>query len=77
MALDGNKTGCKVADLITAASVNGTADVKTLWQKIVTTIFNDITSDIEITVPSGTVIVKVAGQATGTANPAPIKNEVS
>ena len=36
-----------------------------------------IVDNIEITVPAGTVIVQVIGQASGTPNPAPIPCEVS
>lgn len=76
MALDGEKTGKKVAALITGAKVSGKSDVEKLWQDICKTIFNDIVSDIEITIPSGKVIISVAGSATGTPNLAPIKNGV-
>ena len=31
----------------------------------------------EITIPSGSVIISVAGQATGTPNPSPISNDIS
>ena len=35
-----------------------------------------VKSDLEVTVPSGSVIISVAGQAVGTPNPTPIKNGV-
>lgn len=76
MALDGNKTGSAVYNLIKTTKVSDEASCEKLWQKIVTKIFNDIKNDAEITVPSGSVIIEVAGQATGTPNPAPIKNGV-
>lgn len=76
MALDGNKTGSAVYNLIKTTKVSGEASCEKLWQKIVTKIFDDIKSDAEITVPSGSVIIEVAGQATGTPNSAPIKNGV-
>lgn len=76
MALDGNKTGSAVYNLIKTTKVSDEASCEKLWQKIVTKIFDDIKSNAEITVPSGSVIIAVAGQATGTPNPAPIKNGV-
>lgn len=76
MALDGNKTGSAVYNLIKTTKVSDEASCEKLWQKIVTKIFDDIKSDVEITVPSGSVIIAVAGQATGTPNSAPIKNGV-
>ena len=76
MALDGNKTGSAVYNLIKTTQVSDEASCEKLWQKIVSTIFDDIKSDAEITVPSGSVIISVTGQAAGTPNPAPIKNGV-
>lgn len=76
MALDGNKTGSAVYNLIKTTQVSDEASCEKLWQKIVTKIFDDIKSDVEITVPSGSVIIAVAGQATGTPNSTPIKNGV-
>ncbi|MGP1603258.1 MAG: hypothetical protein ACTTGZ_02390 [Treponema sp.] len=76
MALDGNKTGSAVYNLIKTTQVSDEASCEKLWQKIVSKIFDDIKSDAEITVPSGSVIISVTGQAAGTPNPAPIKNGV-
>ena len=76
MALDGNKTGSAVYNLIKTIQVSDEASCEKLWQKIVSKIFDDIKSDAEITVPSGSVIISVTGQAAGTPNPAPIKNGV-
>lgn len=76
MALDGNKTGSAVYNLIKSTKVSDEASCEKLWQKIVSKIFEDIKSDAEITVPSNNVIIAVAGQATGTKNPAPIQNEI-
>jgi hypothetical protein len=76
MALDGNKTGSAVYNLIKATNVSDEASCEKLWQKIVSKIFDDIKSDAEITVPSGSVIIEVAGKATGTKNPAPIQNGI-
>lgn len=76
MALDGNKTGSAVYNLIKTTQVSDEASCEKLWQKIVSKIFDDIKSDAEITVPSGSVIISVAGSATGTPNPTPIKNGV-
>lgn len=76
MALDGNKTGSAVYNLIKNASVKNEADCEKMWQDIMTQIYADIKSDMEITVPSGKVVIAVAGSATGTMNPVPIENEV-
>ncbi|MDY5811531.1 MAG: hypothetical protein SPJ89_06095 [Treponema sp.] len=76
MALDGNKTGSAVYNLIKSTKVSDEASCEMLWQKIVSKIFEDIKSDAEITVPSNSVIIAVAGQATGTKNPAPIQNGI-
>lgn len=76
MALDGNKTGSAVYNLIKTTQVSDEASCEKLWQKIVSKIFDDIKSDAEITVPSGSVIISVTGQAAGTPNHAPIKNGV-
>lgn len=76
MALDGNKTGSAVYNLIKATKVSDEASCEKLWQKIVTKIFDDIKSDVEITVPSGQVVITVVGQATGTKNPSPIQSEI-
>lgn len=76
MALDGNKTGSAVYNLIKTTQVSDEASCEKLWQKIVTKIFDDIKSDAEITVPSNSVIIAVAEQATGTKNPAPIQNGI-
>ena len=76
MALDGSKTGSAVYNLIKTAIVKNEADCEKMWQDIMTQIYTDIKSDMEITVPSGKVVIAVAGAATGTMNPAPIENEV-
>jgi len=76
MALDGNKTGSAVYNLIKATKVSDEASCEKLWQKIVTKIFDDIKSDAEITIPNGQVVIAVVGQATGTKNPSPIQSEI-
>ena len=76
MALDGNKTGSAVYNLIKTTQVSDEASCEKLWQKIVTKIFDDIKSDAEITIPSGQVVIAVTGQATGTKNPSPIQSEI-
>ena len=76
MALDGNKTGSAVQNLIKTTQVSDEASCEKLWQKIVTKIFDDIKSDVEITIPSGQVVIAVVGQATGTKNPSPIQSEI-
>lgn len=59
MALDGKKTGDKVAALITTANINGKDDVYTLWENILTAIYDDIKSDIKIQDSNGDISVKV------------------
>ena len=76
MALDGNKTGRAVYNLIKTTKVSDEASCEKLWQKIVTKIFDDIKSDAEITIPSGQVVIAVVGQAKGTKNPSPIQSEI-
>ena len=76
MALDGNKAGSAVYNLIKTTKVSDEASCEKLWQKIVTKIFDDIKSDAEITIPSGQVVITVVGQATGTKNPSPIQSEI-
>lgn len=76
MALDGNKTGSAVYNLIKSANVKNEADCEKMWQDIMKKIYADMKSDMEITVPSGQVVIAVAGSATGTMNPVPIQNEV-
>lgn len=76
MALDGNKTGSAVYNLIKTTKVSDEASCEKLWQDIMKKIYADMKSDMEITVPSGQVVIAVAGSATGTMNPAPIQNEV-
>lgn len=78
MALVASKTGKKIADLITAsdAPAEYKASILKLWTDIMDAIYTDIKSDMIVTVPTGSVIVAVAGQATGTPNPAPIQNTV-
>ena len=76
MALDGNKTGSAVYNLIKTTKVSDEASCEKLWQKIVTKIFDDIKSDAEITIPSGQVVIAVVGKATGTKNPSPIQSEI-
>lgn len=78
MALNANKTGKKIADIITdsGASPEMKTKIIEMWTDIMTAIYTDIKSDLEVTVPSGSVIIAVAGSATGTSNPMPIKNGV-
>lgn len=78
MALNASKTGKKIADIITdsGASPEMKKKIVDLWTDIMTAIYTDVKSDLEVTVPSGSVIVTVVGQATGTPNAAPIKNGV-
>ena len=76
MTLDGKKTGSAVYNLIKTSKVQDEASCEKMWQDIMTKIYADIKSDMEVTVPSGSVIVAVAGSATGTPNPAPIQNGV-
>lgn len=59
MALDGKKTGDKVAALITTANINSKDDVYTLWENILTAIYDDIKSDIKIQDSNGDISVKV------------------
>ncbi len=78
MALDANKTGKKIATIITdaKASAEMKVQIENLWIKIVAAIFDDLKSDMEITIPGGKVIIQVVGSATGTPNPAPIPCDV-
>ena len=76
MALDGNKTGSAVYNLIKTTKVSDEASCEKLWQKIVTKIFEDIKSDAEITIPSGHFVIAVVGQPTVTKNPSPIQSEI-
>ena len=78
MALSADKTGAKIAKILTdsKATPEMTAKIKEIWTDIMSAIYADIKSDLEVTVPSGSVIVAVVGSATGTPNPSPIKNGV-
>ena len=78
MALNASKTGKKIADIITdsGASPEMKKKIIDLWTDIMSAIYTDVKSDLEVTVPSGSVIISVAGQAVGTPNPTPIKNGV-
>jgi len=74
MALNAAKTGKKIADLITdsRASEESKAKIIQLWTEIMSAIYTDVKSDMEITVPNGQVVVAVAGSATATMNVSPI-----
>lgn len=48
MALDGNKTGSAVYNLIKSTKVSDEASCEILWQKIVSKIFEDIKSDAQV-----------------------------
>lgn len=78
MALSADKTGAKIAKILTdsEATPEMTEKIKKMWTDIMSAIYADIKSDLEVTVPSGSVIIGVTGQAAGTPNPAPIKNGV-
>lgn len=78
MAMDGNALGDKIAEIITASDApnNMKKQIKQTWEKIGSAIVDHIIKNAEITVPSSSVIVAVAGQATGTPNPTPISTNI-
>ena len=79
MAMNGKDLGDAIAQNLYAsdASDEAKADVKALWENIGKIIVKHIVDNIEIQIPSGSVIISVAGQATGTPNPSPIKAKVT
>ena len=78
MAMNGKDLGGAIAQKLYAsdASDEAKADVKALWENIGKVIVKHIVDNIEIQIPGGSVIIAVAGQATGTPNPSPIKAQV-
>ena len=82
MALSASKTGQKIANLVAAS--DAPADVKQkivkLWTDIMGAVYEDIKSDMSITIPSGSVITAVSGgsgsPAVGTPNVAPIDCDI-
>lgn len=73
--MNGKTLGDAIADLIIDGNApSDQADrVRQQWEKIGSAIVDHITGNAEITVPAGQVIIKVAGQATGTPNSSPIQ----
>lgn len=78
MAMNGTALGDRIAALITDSDAPAEAkqQIKTLWEKIGAEIVKEV-KNAEITIPSESVIISVAGQATGTPNPSPISNDIS
>lgn len=78
MALSASKTGKKIAKILTdsKATPEMTKKIENMWTEIMDAIYTDVKSDLEVTVPSGSVIISVSGQATGVPNASPIKNGV-
>ncbi len=78
MAMDGTALGDRIAALITSSDAPAEAkqQIKTLWEEIGAEIVNEV-KNADITIPSGSVIISVVGQATGTPNPSPITNNIS
>lgn len=76
--LDGNALGDQIAALITAPNAPSAevSRIKSLWESIATAITDHIVANLDVTIPASQVIIAVAGSATGTPNPAPIKNIV-
>lgn len=87
MALNGNKTGQKITELIRTVKVNSPDDVAVLWQRIANAIYEDVKADIEVLIPKEAVVVDVkygSEMVSGTNQPVlivtkndgTIKNEV-
>ena len=78
MALNATKTGKKIAKILTAsnASPEIAKQIEDMWINVIDALYADVKADLEVTVPSGSVIIAVAGQATGTPNTNPIRNGV-
>lgn len=78
MAMNGKVLGDEIAEIITASDAPDSMkkQIKETWEKIGNTIVDHIIKNAEITVPSASVIVAVAGQASGTPNPAPISTNI-
>lgn len=78
MAMDGNALGDEIAEIITASDAPDgmKKQIKETWEKIGSAIVDHIIKNAEVTVPSASVIVAVAGQASGTPNPAPIPTNI-
>lgn len=78
MAMDGNALGDRIAEILTDAKAPADvkAQIKQIWQKIGTEIVTEV-KKADITVPAGTVVVSVVGQATGMPNLTPISNTVA
>lgn len=78
MAMNGKVLGDEIAEIITASDAPDSMKkrIKETWEKIGNTIVDHIIKNAEITVPSASVIIAVAGQATGTPNPAPISTNI-
>ena len=74
MAMNGETLGDAIADKITAsnASEEAKAAVKSLWEEVGKVIVNHIKNNLEVQIPSSTVITSVTGQATGNVNISPI-----
>ena len=83
MALDGKKLGDDLADLVLSSDAPAfmKEKIKKQWEDIGEVIVNHILDNIEITVPSGEVIIAVSGgsgaPAVGTPNPSPISTDVA
>ena len=78
MAMNGTALGDRIAQIITASDAPAEVkqQIKTLWEKIGAEIVKEV-KNAEITIPSGSVIISVAGQATGMPNPSPISNNIA
>lgn len=78
MALNGNACGDLVAARITDSRAPDAEKqrIKELWEEVCTIIMNHIKDNLDVTIPASQVIIKVAGQATGTPNSGPIKCDV-
>lgn len=78
MAMDGDTLGKAIADAImdNDASDGAKKAVLAIWKKIGGCIVEHIVDNIEVTIPTGNVIVEVTGQAKGAPNSAPIALDV-
>ena len=78
MAMNGTTLGDAIAAKLYAsdASQEAKAQVKALWEEIGTVIVKHIKDNLEVEIPSSSVIVSVTGQATGASNLTPISLNV-
>lgn len=78
MAMSGKALGDSIAEIVTASDAPEAMkeQIKAMWESIGTAIVSHIVENIEIKIPSGSVIVSVSGgsgaPAVGTTNSSPI-----